>query len=216
VVVNSGSICAGGSFVINPTGAGTYTISGGSATVTPTVTTTYSITGVNSTGCISDQALSNVTVSPVPSITAAINPTLLCKGTSATLSAGGVSTYTWSAPVPTSQIVSPTVTTTYSVTGSSSVGCQNKATVTESVINCAGIDEQSTQKMIHIFPNPSDGEITVEFLTPSSVQLVDQLGRIVIHEGDLKIRHDLSIRFLAPGVYYVKSGRIIEKMIKLE
>ncbi|MCC6370616.1 MAG: T9SS type A sorting domain-containing protein [Bacteroidia bacterium] len=117
ISVNSGSICPGNSFTINPSGALSYTYSGGSAVVSPTVTATYSVSGTNSVGCIST-AISTVNVHNNPVIT--VNSGSICSGSSFTLNPTGAATYTYSSGSP---VVSPSVNSTYFVVGTSSAGC---------------------------------------------------------------------------------------------
>jgi hypothetical protein len=63
ITVNSGVICSGESFTINPTGANTYTIQGGNAVVSPTATSSYTVSGTSSSGCKSQSfATSNLSV----------------------------------------------------------------------------------------------------------------------------------------------------------
>lgn len=67
----------------------------------------------------------------VPTVTASATPTSVCTGMNVALLGGGASTYTW-APgniVGSSINVNPTVTTQYTVTGTSAAGCSNTATV---------------------------------------------------------------------------------------
>lgn len=64
IAVNNGTICAGSSFTINPSGATSYTYSGGSAVVAPTTNTTYVVTGANG-NCSSTKNVT-VTVNPLP------------------------------------------------------------------------------------------------------------------------------------------------------
>jgi uncharacterized repeat protein (TIGR03803 family) len=117
--VNSGSICSGNSFTLNPSGALTYTYSGGSQIVSPLTTTVYSITGTDGNGCVSaSPAISNVTVQSLPVIT--VNSGAICSGASFVITPSGAVTYTFSGG---SSIVSPTINTTYSVTGTNSLGC---------------------------------------------------------------------------------------------
>jgi hypothetical protein len=119
ITVNSGSICAGNSFTMVPSGAATYTYSSGSPVVTPSATTFYTLTGTSAEGCQSPtNAVSIVTVAPLPTIT--VNSGSICVGTSFTLNPSGATTYTYINGGP---VVSPTTTTIYSVTGSSSQGC---------------------------------------------------------------------------------------------
>ena len=85
ITVNSGSVCAGTSFTMAPSGASTYTYSSGTAVVTPTATSSYSVTGTNAAGCISSNtAVSTVTVNALPTIT--VNSGSVCAGSSFTMS----------------------------------------------------------------------------------------------------------------------------------
>jgi hypothetical protein len=68
IAVNSGSVCSGSKFVIVPSGAITYTITGGSFTVNPPGTNSYSVTGTNSLGCVSEAAVSTVTINACTSL----------------------------------------------------------------------------------------------------------------------------------------------------
>jgi len=140
ISVNSGSICSGSSFTINPSGANIYTISGGPAIVSPTTNSSYSITGTSVQGCVSSNtAVSSVTVNPLPSVTATTNNTLLCTGQTASLTANGASTYLWNTSATTSVIaISPNVTTNYTVTGTDANGCANSVVLTQSVSACTG------------------------------------------------------------------------------
>ncbi len=130
IAVNSGSICSGKSFTMVPSGASTYTFSSGPV-VTPSITSSYSVTGTSTAGCVSSNtAISNVTVSATPTVSMASGT--ICPGGSFTLNASGASTYTYSS----GPIVSPTITTTYSVTGTSTAGCiSNTATAAVTVTN---------------------------------------------------------------------------------
>lgn len=119
ITVNSGSICSGNSFTINPAGANTYTIQGGNAVVSPTATASYTVVGTSAAGCVSNTfATSNVTVNALPTIS--LSGGAICPGNSFTLSPGGANTYTYSSG---SAVVSPTITTSYSVSGTSAAGC---------------------------------------------------------------------------------------------
>lgn len=127
--VNSGTICSGQSFTINPSGAISYTYSGGSNVVSPLSDTNYSVTGTDINGCVSAvPAISSVTVYALPVIS--VNSGAICNGQSFTLTPTGAQTYTYSGG---SNVVSPVVTTTYSVSGTSSLGCVSAAPAISSV-----------------------------------------------------------------------------------
>ena len=124
VTVNSGSICTGQSFTLNPTGASTYTVSGGALVVNPTSTSNYTVTGTSAQGCTGNVAVATVTVNVLPTL--AVNSGSICTGQSFTLNPTGASTYTVSGGV---FVVSPTITTSYSISGTSIQGCQGNAVV---------------------------------------------------------------------------------------
>jgi gliding motility-associated-like protein len=129
LTVNSGSICAGGSFVMSPLGAINYTFSGGSATVTPIATSNYTILGSSGASC-SGSITCNVSVIPIPILT--LNSGTICSGNSFTLNPSGATSYTYSSLI---AIINPTITSTFTVTGINSAGCSNTATTTIYVAN---------------------------------------------------------------------------------
>ncbi len=127
------AICDGGSVVLTATGADSYVWSTNesttSITVSPNTTTIYSVTGTTN-GC-GDTAMITITVNPLPQITITSSTTNLCPGSTTTLTAQGGQTYLWSNSSTTNPItVSPTITTTYSVTGTDANSCSSVATVT--------------------------------------------------------------------------------------
>jgi hypothetical protein len=127
-------ICSGSSVALTATGcSGTYSWdngagSGAIVTVTPATTTTYTVTCTEPAG--TSTATITVTVNPTPAApTVAVAPTAVCSGTSATLSATGISgTLTWSdAGTGATRTVSPASTTTYTATNTSAAGCVSPA-----------------------------------------------------------------------------------------
>lgn len=134
VTVPSATICAGATATLTASGALSYSWSTGatSASITdnPTINTTYTVTGTSSAGCVKTVTAS-VTVGTAPSIV--VNSESICSGSSATLSASGVNTYTWNTGSNNSNIVvNPTSTTVYTVSGDLS-GCGSTAVSTATV-----------------------------------------------------------------------------------
>jgi gliding motility-associated-like protein len=68
-------------------------------------------------------------------VIASADPTSICEGETSTLTADGASTYSWSHSLGSgsSKTVAPSITTIYSVTGTSTAGCTNTASVTVTV-----------------------------------------------------------------------------------
>ena len=137
----SNNICPGASVTLNASGATTYTWSGGvtnGVAFTQTVagsTTAYTVSGTNA--CGTTTGVTSVSVHPIPTITAVASTASLCSGISATLTANGANTYTWSGgPVPVTNGVAffPPTTATYTVIGTSALGCTNTAQASISVV----------------------------------------------------------------------------------
>nr|MCU0360031.1 hypothetical protein [Bacteroidia bacterium] len=118
-------ICIGGSGTITAMGANNYTWMPGnfntsSIVITPTITTTYTLTKAN-VNCVDVKTIT-VFVNQLPNVFAISSSSVVCAGSSATLSAGGANSYTWT-PSPfnltgNNVTVSPSVATVYTCTGS--------------------------------------------------------------------------------------------------
>jgi hypothetical protein len=134
VTVNSPTICAGGTANLAANGASAYTWTGGlpnGANITTPVlnnTTNYTVTGTDANGC-SNTAISTVTVNALPNVT--VNSPSICEGISASLTANGATSYTWTGGLSNSASVTTPVlnsSTSYIVTGTDANGCKNTAT----------------------------------------------------------------------------------------
>jgi gliding motility-associated-like protein len=140
----SSTLCFGDSTKITAGGAITYawnpslglsSTTGTTVTVTPTITTTYSVVGTSGSGC-SDSTTITITVNPTPTLSLSAGATMICFGTGGTtITATGVTGYLWSpagslncstCPNP---IANPGSTTTYTVTGTSALGCISTDTI---------------------------------------------------------------------------------------
>jgi len=207
ITVNSGAICAGNSFTITPSGASTYTFSSGNAIVTPTANTSYSVTGTSSLGCSAvSSAISNVTVNALPTVSVSSNASVICAGQSVSLTANGASTFTWNTSATGSVIaVSPSVTTSYTVNGTSINGCSNASTISQSVSDCEGIvTNQSGAALINVYPNPSNGEFTISTDSEMNLSIVNNLGQVVSSVSfNASNNYKASVSNLANGIYFV-------------
>jgi hypothetical protein len=207
VTVNSGAICAGQIFTISPSGANTYTVQGGSNTVSPVANTSYTVLGTSAAGCVSQTAaVSNVTVNANPVLTASSSKTLMCVGETATLSASGATTYTWStSSLSVNVVVSPTITSTYTVTGTDNNGCKGIAVITQSVDACTGLaDNHRGEQVLNIYPNPNTGEFMIEVQSAARMIITDMMGKIVV-EGSLEAGENLiNLKAYNNGVYIVQ------------
>ncbi|WP_422104545.1 Ig-like domain-containing protein [Winogradskyella sp.] len=141
------SICSGESVTLTATGGTTYVWNTGETTaqivVSPSNTTTYSVTVGDDYGN-TDSDTVTVSVTPSPQLTLNENTTII-EGDSITLAVDGADTYLWNTGETTSSIVvSPSVTTIYTVTGTignCSAEAQVTITVEEPFVVSAGSDE---------------------------------------------------------------------------
>lgn len=222
ISVNSGSICLGQSFTLVPSGANTYTFFGGGPVVNPTVTSSYSVTGTSSAGCISNSfAVSNITVNITPDLSVFSSSSLICLGETATLTATGANSYSWSTGSNTSStIVSPTVTSTYTVTGTTIEGCQKTLTITQAVSPCTVLEKNLNinSSLVNVFPNPNSGVFNVNFTMISEqtmIEMYNVLGVLVYKIAPDKISTLLNIEFLSNGFYELRiteNGKIISRV----
>lgn len=94
----------------------------------------YSVTATVN-GCTGPAGTVNVTVNPTPSVNIT-GDSVICIGDGTTLTGTGANTYVWSTgPLTTSISVAPLVTTTYSVVGTSALGCPAPAVTRQVVVN---------------------------------------------------------------------------------
>ena len=124
------TVCAGSNLNLIANGALSYVWNTGATTASVNVSTnnsgtfTYSVVGTSSAGC-SDTSTTTVTVQDPPTITLD-GPSSICNGTEATITASGADSYLWNTGA-----TGPTLTITqggsYSVTGSSALGCTSSA-----------------------------------------------------------------------------------------
>jgi hypothetical protein len=207
LTVNSGAICIGNVFTITPSGANTYTYSNGSNTVSPTITSSYSVTGTSAEGCLSDTiAVSTVTVNNLPIVTAISNNSMICIGEVALLKSNGATTYSWSNGLTNATIsITPTVTTTYTVSGIDANGCINTAIVTQSVSECTGVNKIMSESIVfNLYPNPNSGEVTIELSYVSEIIITNALGQVVIKTQLTEGKHVMNLNENAKGIYFIQ------------
>jgi hypothetical protein len=92
------------------------------------------ITVIANNGCGSSTAQTiNITVNPLPNVSANASATAVCAGGQVTLTGSGANTYTWSGGVSDGVAFTPSSTATYTVTGTDANGCSNTAQITITV-----------------------------------------------------------------------------------
>ena len=133
---NDQTICEGDVVTLTASGGDEYLWSTGETTafisVAPTSDTAYTVE-VTTNGCSSTDDV-NVFVNPLPNITVS-NDVIIMDGETTTLTVSGSNNYLWSTGETTESIdVTPSVTTTYTVTSTSVNGCTSNREVTVTVV----------------------------------------------------------------------------------
>ena len=161
-----------------------------------------------------------ITVNTTPTLAIFTDNPIICAGTTLSLTANGANTYTWNTAATGSFIVvSPSVTTTYSLTGTDANGCKGTATLTQSVSLCTGIENHNGIVLNYeISPNPNNGSFSVlSGMDELAMEIFNSIGQKV-HSQILSRGRNFTNCLLPQGVYFyilrskdknVKSGKLI-------
>ncbi|MBA2611732.1 MAG: T9SS type A sorting domain-containing protein [Bacteroidetes bacterium] len=228
VTVNSATntICNGDSALITASGAASYVWSNSAATasttVNPNTTTIYTVTGTNIFNCTNIQQFT-VNVNPLP-ILSISGQSIICVGDSIVLNASGGATYLWSNSSTSPSIgVNPIISTSYSVTGTNTLGCSSVNSIMINVSICTDISSNASgNNSISVFPNPADEAITVTYKIAASgncdLRLTDIFGRAIKEEQIKAFAGNNSFLFslegIAKGIYMLElqNGNTISKI----
>ncbi len=205
ITVNSGSICVGQSFTINPTGANTYTFQGGNAVVSPSINTTYTVIGTSTAGCVSPAfATSSLIVNASPILSLSGN-TIICAGETTTLIVSGGITYQWSTGASSNSIIiTPIINiSNYTVTSTFTNGCSSSATIQVKRNICTGIEKIKTEG-VSIYPNPTNGEFTIKLVSVNNtyITITNVLGQI-IKTQKAELINQINLSLFEKGVYFI-------------
>jgi hypothetical protein len=155
-----------------------------------------------------------------PNLSVASTSSILCTGSTATLSVNGANTYTWSTgPISNSIVVNPPVNTSYTVSGTDQNGCTNSAVITQTVADCTGTLEFKTNTKVNVYPNPFAGSFSLivdEFNT--TIEIYNAIGSLIyrtkLDSGTIQI--DLGDK--EDGIYFVRLisnyGAATKKVVK--
>src|ERR1700757_359552 len=123
-------VCYGSPETLTASGASTYTwtnsVTNGVA-FNPSSDNTYNVTGTDANNCSNSTSI--FIQVDVPNVYTQTTASSICLGNPVTLTGGGANTYTWSAGVSNGVAFTPTVSTSYMVTGTDGYGCNGTATV---------------------------------------------------------------------------------------
>ena len=157
----------------------------------------------------------------LPTVTATSSNSLICVGTTVTLTATGATTYSWSSGTLGSvTLVTPTTTTTYTVIGTNTANCSSNATITQSVSICTSLNSLLQNDLNYsIYPNPTSGIINTDLENKNNrlikIELLNAIGQVIMTETYESNRFTFNLHNYPAGIYFIK---IIEqnKVIALE
>jgi hypothetical protein len=121
-------------------------------------------------------------------------------------------------------VVSPSVTTTYTVNGTDANGCKNSDTISVMVNVCTGISTFALNDQLNIYPNPNSGSFLVELPVSAAVyqiEIVNALSQVIFNEkinaSSAPVKKVITLNDAAKGIYTIRiqSGEreLIRKMI---
>jgi len=208
IISTATAICVGDTVKFTAAGANSYVWNIGDndslIVVTPTITTTYSVVGTNGFGCTSTKT-DSVKVNALPNITISGTTGTICIGENITLTANGANTYTWSGNINTNSIaVSPSVSTTYSASGTSTDGCVGSNTLQLNVTECTNIKTIASKSAIKVYPNPNHGEFIIELISAnnSNITITNVLGQI-IKTQKAELMNQIDLNAFDKGIYFI-------------
>jgi hypothetical protein len=162
-----------------------------------------------------------VIVNAIPTVSVIPTRSAMCVKETNTLSANGASTYTWvtsnttiAAPSITINPINATILT-YTLNGTSTQGCEGSNVYLLNVSICNGINEiNDPNGKVNLYPNPSNGNFSIETEQDSEFKLMNQLGQVIqvinlTQENNFKT----SVNQLSQGVYFISGNGIIKKII---
>ena len=202
-----------GSVAISAVNSGTTTVSFSSPG-----TYTISLAACQGTNC--STASTSITVNALPTILTSTSKTLICKGESVNLTASGATSYTWNTSATTTIIVvSPTVTTTYTVSGTGLNGCTNSTTITQNVSQCTSIQDLPNDSFsVIIYPNPASDLLNIDLrnsnIDKGILQIINTLGKVVVSEAFNSNNLKININNLTAGIYFVKITSENKQVVK--
>lgn len=187
----------------------------------------YTFFATNSNSCATSPAVAiNVTVNPTPTVLTSANPTLVCMGRSATITATGANSYSWNTgSILQSVVVFPTIgNSTYTVVGTNTSGCKASFVTQLSVKQCSdsptGVKEKGKEILIDLYPNPNKGEFQInlgQIEENMNLEIYNSIGQQVYERKLNSYYNVINIKEQVKGIYFVKftKGSVVLKQEKL-
>lgn len=206
----------------------TYAWSSGNTTASDSglAAGTYVFQATDSNGCFYEDSVEVGYEFENPTITMN-DSNILCVGFDITLDAGNAgSSFSWSTGDST-QSIAVTAAGTYSVTVTDGNGCESSQSVMVIEDECLGVDDLANLTVIDVFPNPAQGQLTVNIRgingDDATIELVNVHGQSValrnLNTTSEEIVEQFDLSELAKGVYFLNvrhEGRLTTQRVVLQ
>ncbi len=190
----------------NVSSGGTPIYSGSTFTINSITTNTTFYIEETTCGSSTRTAV-QLTVVPNPTITSNVSPTLICAGQNATLTLNGANTYSLNNNQLLSNtcVITPSLTTTYTVSGSNTNNCSNSSLTTVSVSPCTSIYNNTLfTPIINYVQTNNYIEIISQNLGTFNVKILSLSGQTVFENNFNNNLIKISLEDLASGLYIIQ------------
>ena len=176
---SNSSVCEGAAVTLTANSGSGYTYSWSDGTnevgitqsiaINLTASRNFTVTVTNASGCSETSSAATITVYPIPVVTISASATLVCPGTSATLTASSAASYLWSSGETTQAItVSPTSASSYSVRIIDANGCSATSLVTTVTVSDTTIPTITAPLAVTTTTNNGCFALNVSLGTPAT------------------------------------------------
>jgi hypothetical protein len=140
-------------------------------------------------------------------LTLTSNASMLCAGNTATLTANGAASYSWNAVAGSSLlVVSPTLSTTYTINAIDANGCSSSASIIQNVSACTSLENVGgNSAFLRIYPNPAKNILVIETgsVEKMDLEIRNALGQLIIYKHLINSGQSLNLEQLPAGIYFV-------------
>jgi hypothetical protein len=214
------NICYYGSTAFIANGGNTYTWSTGNTGSSigisnPTASAVYTLTSTAANNCLGTATI-GLNVIFAPTVAVVSTSSILCTGQTATLTGYGATSYTWSTSSNSASIVvTPTASTSYSLTGTNGCGT-NSTSFTQSVSTCTYIKTSEENSELNIYPNPTSSKLIIHYGSSLiNFEIYNSLGQKITAPYLLKENEiEIDLGDYTSGIYFIKVGNLNKKVIK--
>jgi len=178
-------------------------------------THSYSGTGsyipylVVTTQCASDTFKMPITINASTASLSVAGTFTICKGDKKVYTASGANSYSWNTNANTAIVsLSPTITTSYTVTGTNTLNlCKSVKIFTVTVNTCTGLTNlEGGDYFFKVYPNPVSKQLILEADTKITITILNISGKIVLEGVYENGRYVFDMSDYGAGIYALKAS----------